>query len=287
MHANARQRAGRWRATLTFSVLLTLGLSATAAAQDPAAGVFSLRCGGCHTIGEGTRVGPDLLGVTERRSREWLTEFIKSPGAMIDRGDAVAKDLLAKANGLRMPDQPLTVDEMKSMLDYLASCSKQGGCKPAAGAVSNIKVASNATAEDIAAGQALFEGNQALANGGASCISCHNTRNVGIFGGGTLAKDLTFVHNRLGDQGVDSVLTTLPFPLMKRVYGNAAITENESYQLRAYLWSQTRDGRQPHGDSRFLFTGVVGLLVALSVMGLIWADRIRGIRQSIVKRGES
>src|SRR5690606_34471624 len=64
-------------------------------------------CIGCHTIGQGRLAGPDLKGVTERRSLEWLKSFLKDPEAMLD-SDPVAKELLKEANNLRMPNMQLT-----------------------------------------------------------------------------------------------------------------------------------------------------------------------------------
>jgi len=40
--------------------------------------LFLKNCFACHTIGSGKRVGPDLKGVEERRSIEWIGKFILS-----------------------------------------------------------------------------------------------------------------------------------------------------------------------------------------------------------------
>jgi len=42
---------------------------------------FQSRCGACHTIGNGDRVGPDLAGVTTRRDRAWLSRYLAEPPA--------------------------------------------------------------------------------------------------------------------------------------------------------------------------------------------------------------
>ena len=41
--------------------------------------MFVKLCAGCHSIGRGDRVGPDLDGLTLRRSRLWITEFLPTP----------------------------------------------------------------------------------------------------------------------------------------------------------------------------------------------------------------
>lgn len=52
-------------------------------------------CVGCHTIGGGRLTGPDLKGVAERRSYDWIVAMITNPDSML-RHDPVAKQLLAE-----------------------------------------------------------------------------------------------------------------------------------------------------------------------------------------------
>src|ERR1041384_19545 len=41
-------------------------------------------CSGCHAIGKGGHMaGPDLKGVTQRRSPDWLKSWLKSPDTMV------------------------------------------------------------------------------------------------------------------------------------------------------------------------------------------------------------
>ncbi len=50
---------------------------------DPGRHLFNLRCSACHTIGQGDAVGPDLLGVTNRRQRAWLERYLAQPEKML------------------------------------------------------------------------------------------------------------------------------------------------------------------------------------------------------------
>src|ERR1700674_1793945 len=36
-------------------------------------------CDGCHSIGGGRRAGPDLAGVSGRRSYDWLKRWLRNP----------------------------------------------------------------------------------------------------------------------------------------------------------------------------------------------------------------
>lgn len=82
-------------------------------------------CSVCHTIGEGDRIGPDLLGVHERRDRAWLERFIRTPDQVLAAGDPVAMQLLTKHKGVRMPNLDLTQAEVADILQYIEARSAQ------------------------------------------------------------------------------------------------------------------------------------------------------------------
>src|SRR5262249_14433551 len=58
--------------------------------------LFHARCSACHTIGEGDKVGPDLMGVIERRGRAWLASYILAPEKVLAQRDPVAVSLYEK-----------------------------------------------------------------------------------------------------------------------------------------------------------------------------------------------
>lgn len=252
-----------------------------AAEPSPAALLFGKRCGGCHSIGEGDKAGPDLLDVTKRRDRKWLASFIVSPGALIDGGDPVANEMLAKFKGARMPDQTLTPEELAGVLTYLEECSAKGGCRLA---TAKVKPARDATPADIAAGKALFEGVQPLVKGGAACISCHTARGSGMVGGGTLAKDLTHAFARLGEQGTSSALASTPFPLMKDIYAKAPLSDQEAFKIKAFLYSISVDAKPVSPDHDFLYLGVLATLASLGILSAASQKRLGGVRKNLVRR---
>lgn len=82
-------------------VLITIFLElfcGGAMAQDLEAGekLFMRKCYMCHRLSDGTKVGPGLLGVTQRRSEKWLHEWLENPKEMLAKGDPVAVELVAK-----------------------------------------------------------------------------------------------------------------------------------------------------------------------------------------------
>ena len=87
----------------------------------PGAAMFRTRCAACHTLGAGDGVGPDLLGVTSARGREWLTKYILAPDKMLAEKDPVAVALFRKYNQVKMPNLHLAPVDVKTLLDYFES----------------------------------------------------------------------------------------------------------------------------------------------------------------------
>ena len=96
-------------------------MAATVTPTDPEvlAGkqAFESKCLVCHSIGQGNKLGPDLAGVKKRRSEEWLTNWLKSPGKMLE-SDADAKAMLKEFNNIPMPNQNLSEREIKQYLMF-------------------------------------------------------------------------------------------------------------------------------------------------------------------------
>jgi protein SCO1 len=82
---------------------------------------FSTKCAACHTIGKGDSVGPDLLGVTNFRNREWLAHYIQAPNELLAAKDSIAVALFAKYKQVRMPNLRLGGEEVSAIIGYLES----------------------------------------------------------------------------------------------------------------------------------------------------------------------
>src|SRR5919199_1353872 len=81
--------------------------------------VYQTRCVGCHTIGKGDLVGPDLAGVTTRRDTAWLSKYLYAPDQMLADGDPIASALYAKYRRLRMPNLSLSDEDVQAVIAYL------------------------------------------------------------------------------------------------------------------------------------------------------------------------
>jgi cytochrome c2 len=81
--------------------------------------VFQARgCHTCHIVGEGKRIGPDLRGIAQRRSEEWLTSWLADPAAMI-RATPALQAWPAEYGGIIMPNQNLTAEEIQAVIAYM------------------------------------------------------------------------------------------------------------------------------------------------------------------------
>jgi mono/diheme cytochrome c family protein len=80
--------------------------------------VFTAKgCNGCHKIGGGKLVGPDLKGVTGRRDKEWIAKMILRPDLMT-KEDPVAKELF-KTHMTQMPNQGVPESDLPALMSYL------------------------------------------------------------------------------------------------------------------------------------------------------------------------
>lgn len=268
------------------TLLATLGLLAAngtapglAAAQSGGEQIFRARCVSCHSAGPDRLVGPGLEGITTRRDRDWLIAFITEPDRVLAGGDTIAQRLLSQYI-VPMPNLGTTVAEAEAVLDYL-------GGAPAPGAAP--EALAPPTKEQVRLGQALFQGNVRLANGGPTCNSCHEVTNDAVIGGGILARELTTVFSRLGGAAsVRAVIGSPPFPVMQTAYQDRPLTDEEVAGLVAFLQRADEEQalHQPRDYGIKLFgAGALGALVLLGLYSLAWRGRKRGsVNQAIFDR---
>lgn len=264
-----------------LSLLLIAAAALPAAAQD-AQQTFARQCAACHTIGGGRLVGPDLKGVSSRRDRDWLIDFILNPQAAVDRKDPYALQLLQDARGVVMPAVPGVDRALASaLLDFIDAESKSG---KAAAAPANDRPFSDA---DVRRGEQLFRGEARLASGAPSCIACHTVRGSGGLGGGQLGPDLTRVYERLnGRLGLTAWLGAPATPTMQSVFATRTLAPDEVGPLVAYFEDAAKQGGEDNrsGAINFVLLGLGAAAFGLVVMDSAWRSRFRAVRRALVPR---
>ena len=86
--------------------------------------IFRTRCISCHSLtGKelAGALGPDLLGVNQRREKRWLYDWLKAPDQMLKKKDPIAIGLYNQYNKLAMPNMRLKKEEAQVLLDYIES----------------------------------------------------------------------------------------------------------------------------------------------------------------------
>lgn len=84
--------------------------------------MFRTRCITCHSLTghePADALGPDLLGISERREPFWLLNWLRAPDQMIKNKDPIAMALLKQYNNLAMPNMRLNQLEAKELLTYI------------------------------------------------------------------------------------------------------------------------------------------------------------------------
>ncbi len=111
-------------------LLLLFSFSRVSATPDPPVtegkAIFTSRCASCHNVHK-TLTGPALAGVDERRSIDWIVNFVHSSQSMVKKGDKDAVAVFEKFNKMPMPDHPdLTSDHIKSIVEFIKAEAKSG-----------------------------------------------------------------------------------------------------------------------------------------------------------------
>lgn len=103
---------GKWNAEN-----VKVGTSLDMAMASKGEAIAGTKCFSCHKQTEEKLVGPGWKGVTQRRSPEWILNFITNPDPMIDKDPAVQAAL--EICLVRMPNQNLADEDARNVLEFM------------------------------------------------------------------------------------------------------------------------------------------------------------------------
>lgn len=279
----------RWLSIVALTTIagmcVALPAVANAAGADAAAGkqLFQQKgCTACHTVGKGALVGPDLKGITAKRPRKWLEQWIAKPSAMIAKKDPDAIKLLHEFHNVQMPDLGLSTSDINSILDYLATTASGAAAQPSAPATE--AKSAPAVMGNAEMGKELFTGVVRFQNGGPPCMACHSVGGIGALGGGHLGPDLTAVVTRFGGaKAVEAFVGGLPTPTMKAVWSQRPPTAKERANVVAFLAQAGLSQRPVQTIWQLAGLAVLGLVILLAIASLIWRNRLKfGVRRPMM-----
>jgi cytochrome c5 len=79
--------------------------------------VYQSKCFACHKLTTELLVGPGWAGVTDRRTPEWIMNWITNTKVMIDKDLAAQADMAVCL--IRMPNQDLTDEQARAVLEFM------------------------------------------------------------------------------------------------------------------------------------------------------------------------
>jgi len=245
--------------------------------------MFAKNCMACHTIGSGDRVGPDLKGIEQRRSIEWIGSFILSSEKMISSGDQDAIDNFEKYNKIKMQDFNLSSAELDELINYII---KAGGGDIPAPTIEEIVLTPEEKQILIPVGTRLFEGNDKFEAGGVSCFACHHVSYEGMKQGGSLGTDLTNSFNKYnGAAGLKGFIMSPSSAIMEAEYTNHPLTQEEIMSLVVFFEDVNGNGTTVFESSILLVGGIISSCLLIFVIMILWSEKKRsGINSKILSR---
>lgn len=79
-------------------------------------GIYDLKCVSCHKLTDEKLVGPGWKGVTDRRTPEWIMNFVTNTDVMLEKNQE-AKNLYEICL-VKMPNQNLSDEDARSILEF-------------------------------------------------------------------------------------------------------------------------------------------------------------------------
>ena len=270
------------------AVLVALAVGAfsagAGAADEDGQALFEQMCAGCHTVGGGKLVGPDLQGLADRRDRAWVERFIQAPDEVIASGDPIAKELVDEY-GAPMPNVGVSDAQLVALVAFLGFEQQVPTPTETTATETTPTETEPSPAGDEDRGKLLFEGSNRFEAGGPPCLSCHSVAGVGALGGGQLGPDLTGAFGKYGgEQGLQGVLEAVAFPTMTPIFSRKPLTAEERADLVAFL-ERAATAERPGSQAGKLVALSVAVAAAIVVLALvIWRRRLGGVRRGLLDR---
>jgi mono/diheme cytochrome c family protein len=259
---------------LLFSIAASGVLAIQGSPASEGQQLFQQYCIGCHTIGGGVLIGPDLRGVTDRRDPRWLAQWIENPDQVRASGDPIAQELDQQFPSVKMPNLGLTPAQVDQIVAYLGTAS--------GGLTTTTPAAAPLLAGDVVRGKELFTGGARFSGGGPACMACHSVAGLGALGGGQLGPDLTQSVNKFGEAGLDAFIANPPTQTMGAVWAGHALTSQERADVRAFLSQAAVSGRPANAVAQLALFAIAGAALLLGLAQWLWRKRLRAVRAPLV-----
>lgn len=224
--------------------------------------VFMNQCSICHGAdGSGKTPMAQSLNVT---IPDYRSETVQS------LTDEDIKKVITEGKGTMPPVANLSAEDINNVIAFIRSFPLQ---QPEQAFIEGSAVR----------GEELFTGRISFKNGGPPCFACHAVSGLPFPGGGTLGPNLTRTYSKLGPEGLSTALHTLFFPAMAPLYDRHLLTASERADLQAFF--KQADSRSDRGNQTFaaVAIAIAGFAILLFLTWMLWRDRLRGVRRTLVE----
>lgn len=237
--------------------------------------LFQKNCSVCHLIGEGKLVGPDLMGVTQRREKAWIEKFIRNSQEVIKSGDPVAVKLYEEHNKAIMPAfTQLSADEINSIIDYLDKW------QPAKKEVLTVDVNKKKgfKHDEVLRGERMFYGLIPLEAGGSfNCTNCHNTVTSDTLNWNPSAVDLA---NSFMDPKGMKIYESMNQPVsakMEEAHKGIKMNQQEIYYIAAYFSELSHQDLREHKifPVKLILFIVFAVLMTATLIDLLFTRKVK------------
>lgn len=253
-------------------LVMTLIASSALASNKEGALLFQSKCAGCHSIGKGQVVGPDLAA-----GKSWTESNLE---AGIKRMEASVGALSATdvANLMEFLKNPESTASSAPEAGSNNSDTKASAAEPARSATA-VNEPMSIKSGSALNGQKLFDGRMSFQNGGMSCNACHS-----LDGSGTsMAKDLGGIAERMSEPALLAACQQTPFKVMKTAYAKHPLTEQEALDLVKYFQS-IKGQKQAAEKLPVSLCGLAGSVLILLLVAFGYRNRNTGVRKKLQRR---
>ena len=108
-----------WNQLTSVLLFLSFIVSGTNLSAKTGDEIFNTNCFTCHALSDKTMTGPGLNGLLERRSPEWVANWIKNSQELINSGDKDAVAIFEEYNKILMPSYDFSDEEMADLIKYI------------------------------------------------------------------------------------------------------------------------------------------------------------------------
>ncbi len=241
--------------------------------------IFDTKCAGCHTIGGGAMVGPDLAPSSKWSDTDLqksIKDMEKNVGPLTDEEvDALVVFIRAPLSNKSTP-APNSNAQSTEAMQQLSAANPQLKANQKA---DTETITGTPEAGEPSSGARLFNGQQSFKNGGLSCIACHQAEGRG----GTMGPDLTGIAAKMPAKALINACQNTPYKVMKTTYKEHSITHQEAVDLSAYL-DKIKDSKAPAREVPvpLYASATAGLLLGLMAIG--YRNRNKSVHIKLKRR---